>query len=208
MGKQPDKKKSSVDLNIADKDIYEAMKDVPGYLDITPGHFKELYKFAYRHAMERIAGSVKAKHIMSVNVISVKYDTPLQEVAKLMADNIISGVPVVKEDRTVIGVISEKDFLARMGAKKVKTFMGVVAECLKGKGCVAVTFRAQKAEDLMTSPAVTVKEDATVSEIADIFTANNINRVPVTDDCGRLTGIVSRADIVRASAITEKTGVE
>ncbi len=77
--------------------------------------------------------------------------------------------------------------------------MGVIAQCLKEKGCVAVTIREQCVRDIMTSPAITVSEDTSVNEIAGIFTEKNINRVPVINPDGVLTGIVSRADIVRAS---------
>ena len=116
-----------------------------------------------------------------------------------MARSGISGLPVIGRDDQVAGIISEKDFLSRMGTGKGTTFMGVVAECLKGKGCVAVSVRPQKAKDIMSSPAITVNEESTAGEIARLFTEKGINRVPVVDGKGRLTGIVSRADIVRAS---------
>ena len=96
-------------------------------------------------------------------------------------------------------IISEKDFLLHMGSKDTRSFMDVVAQCLSNKGCVAITMRQQKAEDIMTSPAITIREDTPVSEIVNIFTKKNINRVPVTDDQGNLLGIVARADILQSS---------
>jgi CBS domain-containing protein len=84
-----------------------------------------------------------------------------------------------------------------MGEQDTETFMGVVAECLKGLGCVAVSIRGQNAEDIMTSPAVTVNEETSIREIANLLTEKNINRVPVINRKGRLVGIISRADIVR-----------
>lgn len=191
-------------IDISDDDIYEAMKGVQGYLDITPGDFKEVYLLAYRHAVERVSRKIKAGEIMTREVFSVKRDTPLKEVAEVMARRGVAGVPVLEEDGTVAGVISEKDFLARMGGGS-RSFMGVVAECLRGKGCVAVPIRAQKAEDIMSSPAVTVDREATMGEIADIFTGRRMNRVPVVDEGGRLIGIVSREDIVRASTIKRRS---
>lgn len=202
MSKQPDEKGISIKIDISDGDILDAMKDIPGYLDITPGDLREVYKYAYRHALSRIRSSVKAKDIMTRDVISVEKDVSLRRVAELMARNAISGIPVVRKDKKVVGVISEKDFLSRMGAKSSKSFMGVVAECLKGKGCVAVSIREQSARDIMTSPAITVSEETTVNEIAGIFTEKNINRVPVINPDGMLSGIVSRADIIRASLMT------
>ena len=190
-------RKFPLEAEISDEDIFEAMKDIPGYLDITPGDFKEVYQMAYRHAMSRIVSSVKAKDVMTTKVFSVKPDTPVEEIAELLAQNNISGVPVIEENGKVAGIISEKDFLSGLGLENAKTIMGVISNCLKNKGCLAISISTQKAGDIMTSPAITVLENTAVSDIAGIFTKNNINRVPVTDSEGNLIGIVSRADILR-----------
>lgn len=198
MSKHPDKKKFFYNMEISDRDVYEAMKDIPGYLDITTGDFKELYRLTYRHTLKRIVESIKAGDIMTREVVSVKRETPLREVARLMADQGVSGVPVIEDDGKVAGVISEKDFLSRMGARNTKTFMGIVSKCLKGKGCVALSIRAKKAEDIMVSPAITVSKDTTLLDITNILKERKINRVPVVDREGFLTGIISREDIVEA----------
>jgi CBS-domain-containing membrane protein len=205
MGENIKKKDLTIDIEISDNDIYEAMKDIPGYLDITPADLKDVYKLAYRHALQRITQAVRAHDIMTTQVFSVNRTTPVMEVAELMAEKTVSGIPVLEEDGKVAGIISEKDFLSHMGSRDKTHFMAVVAECLKGKGCVAMPIRSQKAEDIMTSPAVTVKEDTSVIEIANLFTEKNINRVPVINEEGRLKGIVSRADIVRASLMKTKS---
>ena len=204
MDETREKKDLPIDIEISDDDIFEAMKEIPGYLDITPADLKEIYRFAYRHALQRITQSVKAADIMTARVFSVRRETPLREVAELMSKEKISGIPVLDENTKVVGIISEKDFLAHMGSGDKTHFMAVVAECLKGKGCVALPIRSQRAEDIMTSPAVTVGESTAVIEIAGIFTEKNINRVPVVDRDGNMLGIVSRADIVRASLMKGK----
>lgn len=183
-------------VDISDDDIYDAMKEIPGYLDITPGDFKEVYRSAFQYAIERLS-SVKAADVMVTEVVSVTRKTPLDQVAQVMSRHGISGVLVVEEGKRVVGVISEKDFLTRLGEQDNETFMGVVAECLKGLGCVAVSIRGQNAEDIMTSPAVTVEEETSIMEVANILTGKNINRVPVLNRKGYLVGIISRADIVR-----------
>ncbi|MCP4576328.1 MAG: CBS domain-containing protein [Deltaproteobacteria bacterium] len=186
-------------MDISDDDIFMAMKGINGYLDITPGDFKEIYRLAYQHALNRMTHSVTAGEVMTTDVVFVKKDDPLETVAETMAFHGIAGVPVVGTGETVIGIISEKDFLFHMGGKDTKSFMEVAAQCLKSTGCVAITMRRQKAEEIMTSPAITVRKNAPVSEIATIFTAKEINRMPVTDDGGRLLGIVAREDIIRYS---------
>jgi CBS domain-containing membrane protein len=198
MGKnRPDE--ISPGLEISDEDIFDAMKETEGYIDITPGDFKEVYRLAHRHAVERIRSSIRARDIMTTDVLSVSRQSPLGDVAEEMARRAVAGVPVVEADGTVAGVISEKDFLARMAGEEARSFMSVIARCLRDKGCLALPMRARKAEDIMSSPAVTVGEEATLAEVAEVFTAKNINRVPVVDGEGRMTGIVSRADVVRAS---------
>ena len=186
-------------IDISDDDILDAMKGISGYLDITPGDFKEVYRLAYLHAIDRLTHLTKAKDVMTEEVIFVERDTPLDDVVNMMAALGISGVPVVDKEGKVVGVISERDFLFRMGTEDTSSFMGVVAHCLKSKECVAISMRQERAEDIMTSPAITVSEDTSVSEIANIFIEKNINRVPVTDQEGALVGIVARTDIVESS---------
>lgn len=194
-------KKANADLGkkapeISDDDIFAAMKEIPGYLDITPGDFKEVYLLAYRHAQERLRRQVTAREIMSRDVVRVQVDTPLKEVAALMAARGVSGVPVLDAGGWVVGVISEKDFLRRMSRPEVTSFMAVVAECLRDKGCKAVAIRGRQAGDLMSSPAITVAEDTPVTEIMKLFKEKSINRAPVLDAQGRLAGIVSRGDLL------------
>jgi CBS domain-containing protein len=82
--------------------------------------------------------------------------------------------------------------------------MEIVAECLKGGGCLAAPMRNGLVSDLMSSPAITAAEDAPVAEIADLFLSRRINRVPITDPAGKMVGIVSRSDILRASPLSIK----
>ena len=188
-----------VDIRISDDDIYEAMKDIPGYLDITPKDFKEVYQLACQHTLNRIASSIRASDIMTKQVVFVKPDLPLRKVAELMGKHGISGLPVVDDQKRVIGVISERDFLFKMGDSDMNNFMTVIANCLENKGCLAIPIRAQKAADIMTTPAISVKENATVLEINNVFQEKQLNRVPVVDQKDFLQGIVTRADILNIS---------
>ena len=189
----------SCPVDMSDEDILDAMKSIPGYLDITPGDFKEIFRYAYRHAIERIAKSLVAKDVITEKLISVTPDTSLKETSARMAAHGISGVPVIDERNSVVGVISEKDFLFHMGEKKTRSTMEVITQCLSSKGCVAVSMHTGFAKDIMTSPALTVFDDTPVFEIASIFAEKNINRVPVLDQNGHLVGIVARADIFRTT---------
>ena len=186
-------------IEIKEEDILEAMRAIPGYLDITPGDFKELYRLAFQHALERLGRVVTAAEIMTTDVVAVKPDTPLAEVAAALGRRGVSGVPVVDAGHKVVGVISEKDFLVRMGVVEPRSFMSLLASCLMTKNCAALPSEYALAGDIMNSPAVTVGPESSVREIAALFTARGINRVAVTDPAGRLLGLVSRGDIVKAT---------
>ncbi len=190
---------SGVGLELKDEDIMTAMGEIPGYLDITPRDFKEIYLLAFQHALERLSREVTVGEIMTREVVRVKMDTPLAEVAAAMGQRGISGVPVVNDSLQVAGVVSEKDFLRAMGVEASQNFMTLVASCLRSKGCVALPIKKQTAGDLMSAPAVTVRPETRVRELAELFAARHINRTPVTDAAGCLVGIVSRGDLVRAT---------
>jgi CBS domain-containing membrane protein len=194
-----------VPVDISDDDVYEAMKDISGYLDITPGDFKEVYLKAYQHALQRLTQSVSVKEVMTRNVATVAPETPLRAVAEVMSQRKVSGVPVIDADGKVVGVVSNKDFLAHMGTGEAKTLMDLVAECLRGSGCVATPIRQKYASDIMSSPPITIDQDRSVIEAADLLIQKSINRLPVVDPGGKLVGILARADIVRSSSPRGRT---
>ncbi|MHB8810909.1 MAG: CBS domain-containing protein [Desulfobulbaceae bacterium] len=184
-------------FTMSDDDIYEAMKEIPGYLDITASDFKELYAHSYRHALDRIINSVRAEDIMTRDVVTVELTTPLDAVADRMAASGVSGVAVLDGEGKTVGIISERNFLRHMGADKA-SFMAIVAACLQGKGCAALGIRKGLAADIMTSPVISVRPETTLAETAATLARHGINRLPVLDEQGKLLGILTRNDLVRA----------
>lgn len=185
-------------VDISDDDIIEAMKGINGYLDITPGDFREVYRVAYIHAMARINKDVKAKDIMKSPVVTVPKEASIIEAAELMAKNIISGLPVMSKDQRIAGVVSETDYLKAMGEESGESFMHIIVHCLKNKGCMGVFLRDGKVSDIMTSPPHLVQEDTSIFEISTLLEVKNINRVPVVDKDSNLVGIVTRTDIIQS----------
>ncbi len=188
-----------VPVDISDDDVIEAMKEIQGYLDITPGDFKEVYLKAYQHALRRLTRSVKVKEVMTTEVTYVFRKTPIKEVAQLMARKKVSGVPVLKADGSVAGVISERDFLFAMSGKKLGLSWTLLRSVLEEASCLAAPIEMQCAEDIMSSPAITISPDTSLIEVANIMANRNINRLPVVDTSGKLIGIVSRANVVKGS---------
>ncbi|MDD3618421.1 MAG: CBS domain-containing protein [Desulfobulbaceae bacterium] len=184
-------------FEISDEDIHEAMKEISGYLDITAADFRELYRYSFRHALDRLINSVRVGDIMTRAVVTVELATPLHEVADRMASAGVSGLPVLDGAGRVAGIISERDFLRHMGTAGA-SFMSIVAACLRGQGCAAVGIRKGTAADIMNSPVISVGEAATLGEAAALLTQRGINRVPVLGREGELLGILTRSDLVKA----------
>ena len=183
-------------LDVSEEDIVAAMKELAGYIDITPGDFKKLYLSTYRHALDRINHFAQAEDIMTRQVVTVTRTTSLQDTAELMALHGISGLPVIEDDGRVAGVISEKDFLFHMGSGETGSFMKLIAACFRHTGCCAAPILHENAEKIMTSPAITIEKTTSISDIMSLFRERKINRVPVLGPAGTLAGIVSRDDVL------------
>lgn len=179
----------------SEEDIYQAMKDIPGYMDITPAAAKNLCGLAYEHAQKRIL-SMQAKEIMSSPVHTVREDTVLVEVAQAMDRTGVSGLPVVDSKGGIVGVISEKDFLRCIGGG-IRRFMSLVAACMDRKTGLDLTVKGRVARDIMSSPPVTAGPETSLYDIFELLRLHGINRVPITDK-GNVVGIITRDDLVHA----------
>jgi CBS domain-containing membrane protein len=201
MGNDQKKKdlREEVFPELGEQDILEAMKTIPGYLDITPGDFKEIYSHAFKLAMERLNRSVTAGQIMTRDVVWVKAENSILEVAEVMAEKKVSGVPVLDQENRVVGIISEKDFLSRLSEGSPQNVMGVFARCLQSKKCLAQPLKGQEAKDIMSTPVISLRPENTLLEISRLFHDRKINRAPVLNPQDRLLGIVSRGDIIQAN---------
>jgi CBS domain-containing protein len=144
---------------------------------------------------------MKAQDIMTREVATVRPETSVREIAALMMGKNISGVPVVSDDGAIVGIVSEGDLLhrAEVGTeRKHKWWFRIFAdsdaaarEYAKAHGLAA--------RDVMSRHVISVRDDADLRDVADILDSQRIKRVPVLHD-GRLVGIISRRDLVRALA--------
>jgi CBS-domain-containing membrane protein len=185
-------------MDISEPDVLAAMKAMQGYIDITPADFRAIYRSAYTLARERMQSALKAGEIMARPVHTVAVGDDLIAAATLLADKGISGAPVVDGRGRIVGVISEKDFLRRMGAGATGSFMQVIALCLKNKGCLATAMLNRTAGDLMSAPPITAAADTSMGAIAALLRDKNINRLPIVDADDRPIGIVTRSDLVNS----------
>jgi len=118
---------------------------------------------------------LEAKDIMTEEVISVKKDTPIFEAVELLAKNSVTGIPVVEDDMTLVGILSEKDVLRLFYALK--------------------DAENKTVNDFMTQPAVHFNENESLLDVCDCLMNNPFRRVPVTSK-DKVIGIISRPDLI------------
>lgn len=148
-----------------------------------------------------------ARDIMTKDVCTVAPETRVDEVARRLAARRISAVPVVDPENRVVGMISESDLLRRpeTGTTEHRSWWSELFLSPDTMAREYVKTHALKAGEIMTRHVFCVAESSTLPEIVDALEAHRIKRVPVVRD-GRLVGIVSRSDLVRALADVAKQG--
>jgi CBS domain-containing protein len=146
---------------------------------------------------------MRAMDLMTTEVITVDQNASIQSVAKLMAEHGISAVPVVNRENRVIGMVSEGDLLHRVetGTERRRSWWLEMVSSTDKLAGEYIKSHSGKVEDVMTQDVVSVIEETPVVDIAVLLETNRIKRVPVLRD-GKLAGIVSRANLVRALAMT------
>ncbi len=136
----------------------------------------------------------RVSDVMTTSVVTVDRITPYQEIDQSLARHKISGVPVLKMGRHVVGVVSESDLLAaedktvrqaRLDAQSPRRWR------LRQPRRIGLT-----AETLMTAPAITIYPDATIPSAARLMNTHHVRRLPVVDSDGKLVGIVTRRDLL------------
>lgn len=143
--------------------------------------------------------SLTARDLMSPDVVTVPPGTPVLAVARLLAERGISAVPVVEGDGSVKGIVTEADLIRRL-AGQVDAPKGWLASLFASQIEDAERYartHGAKAEDIMTQQLISVAPQTPAAEVAHLMEEKGIRRVVVVED-GKLKGIVSRADLLRA----------
>lgn len=142
---------------------------------------------------------VTAREIMSSPVVTARPETPVRELVELMLRSRISGLPIVDNDQRVLGIVTEADLFVKEdrplpgpplfswhgGSLRLERMLG---RYRKATGTVA--------RDVMTENIIAAAEETNVQELAHLMVRHDINRVLILRE-GRLTGIVTRADVLK-----------
>ncbi len=140
-----------------------------------------------------------ARDVMTKNVVTVRPDTTVEDCARLLLDRRISAAPVVNESGQVVGIVSEGDLIHRIETE-TETRRPWWLELVSDPSVMAQDFvksTGKRVADVMTNHVISVGEETPLRDIAELLDKRRIKRVPVVRG-GKLVGVVSRADLVRA----------
>jgi len=145
---------------------------------------------------------MKAKDVMTTKVATVGPDMPVNAIAALLLERHISAVPVIDDDRRILGIVSEGDLMRRGETERRPSWWLAAFSNAEELAREFTKTRGIRAKDVMTREVLTVTEETPIATIAELLEKRRIKRVPVVRD-GRIVGIVSRADLLRALAVQD-----
>ena len=144
--------------------------------------------------------------IMTPDPIVVKPNTPLQEAISILAENKISGLPVVDEAGKLVGVISESDLMWQESGIEAPPYIMFLDSVIYLKNPARYNKEIHKAlgqtvEEVMSDRPVTINAEQPVPEAARIMHDKKVRRLPVVDDKSQVIGIVTQGDVIKMMAI-------
>jgi CBS domain-containing protein len=157
---------------------------------------------------ERRGHMIKAKDIMTKDVITVYLDTEILQAAKLMLDNHLSGLPVVDRDGHLKGIICQSDLMIQQKKIPLPSFFVLLDTAIsftsqKDIETEVKKMAAVKVSEAMTPDPITVDPEMSLDDIATLMVEHNIHTLPVFDQ-SRLVGIIGKEDILRTLMPTQK----
>jgi CBS domain-containing protein len=144
---------------------------------------------------------LKAKDIMTTDIISVHGTTPVSELAKLLADNNISGAPVLDDENKVIAVVTESDLIDQSKKLHIPTVVTILDSVFYLENPDKMEAEMKKiagstVSEICSGSPKTVSSDTQLDEIATIMAEENIHTLPVLEE-GKLVGIIGKKDIIK-----------
>ncbi len=183
------------EVELTDEDVLDAMRQIPGYLDISTEDFRAIYHLAHTHALGRMFARIRAHDLMLSTPTALRAPMRLREAAEQLVAQGRKSLPVVDEQSTVVGILTETDILRCLGAASVlELLLGVTDRPYDmGARCDHATVAGT-----MSAPAVTVYEQARFDAMLQAFRRHQGRSMPVVDNDGQLRSLLLRKDFLHA----------
>ncbi len=160
----------------------------------------EIVKYTHRY-LHPLPADLPVSAVMTRQVLTVSPDAPALEVIELLLGKLFKAVPVVDARNRVVGIITETDLLEKAGMPARLAVAGRLEE-EDLRAFLGQIRREKTAQDIMTAPVVTARTDEALGHVVQRMLERGLRRLPVTDANGKLMGMISRVDVLRAAAGT------
>jgi CBS domain-containing protein len=137
----------------------------------------------------------KVRDVMTDRVIAVREVAPYKEIVAALTRFGVSAVPVIDADNRVVGVVSEADLMAKVEFADADVRYPLFER--RRRRAARHKAAGDRADELMTAPAITIRPDVSIADAARLMDAEDVKRLPVVGDEGRLVGIVARSDLLK-----------
>jgi CBS domain-containing protein len=161
---------------------------------------EEVEVLTYGHReLRTLRAAAPVRDVMSREVRSVTPETPVAEAVEMLIGKAYRALPVVDGERRVVGILTDGNLLGRLGLPDASVQVELT-EAELGRELDTLRHSGQTVRELMISPVITITEDAAITDAVRVLTERGIKRLPVVDRAGKLVGMVSRVDVLRALA--------
>ncbi|MBK1700503.1 HPP family protein [Thiococcus pfennigii] len=191
---------SAQETELTDEDVLDAMRRIPGYLDISTEDFRAIYQLARAHASERLFQQVSAGALMRIGVAPLRSEMPVGEAARALVMQDCKSLPVVDDAGQVVGILTETDLLRCLG---VGSYLELLFDAVEHIPVIEEHCGQRSVTEVMTAPAITVREQDGFTAMMRAFRRHPGRTMPVVDAAGRLRGMLLRKDFLHACHIED-----
>lgn len=184
--------------NLTAEDFQHALQELGTFIDVTVDDLLQINQMAHKHAELRQTEQTLIRDIMTTDVTCATLDTPLRDAARTLLELRISGLPVLDENKKLVGVVTEADFLGAMGIPShhpAHSLWQTLETMFRHK--TESVMMPETVGDIMHPNVVTISEDKTLHEAIDTMKKHHIKRLIVTDAGNRVVGMLTRSNLIQ-----------
>lgn len=182
---------------ITSKDLDEVLKHYDEVLDISRGDLEAILLQTEMQAYRRKIGATRCADIMSKDVVTAEFGTPLADAWKLLKRHDLTALPVVDRGRHVVGIVTKADYLAHAESETHAGIGKLLAELLKPSS-MSHSEKHEVVGQIMTKNVITAQASQSIVDLVPLMSDRELHQVPVVDENRKLVGILSQTDLIAA----------
>ena len=187
----------STRLGVSDEDLDAVLTRQGEIIDVSRADLRKLIMQVEIQAHQRHQARIQCSDIMSRHLITVQFETPLEQCWQLLRTHKIGSLPVISDGGTIIGMLSLIDFLKQADLDVYHDFDLRLRQMLEQARTLSGS-KVRVAGHIMSGDPQTAHRDSNVLELVPLFSDRGLHSIPIVDDGGKLCGMVTQSDLIAA----------